>query len=103
MPGKSTLEEEVVDVAPQRRSWLARVGVVTVTAMAALVGVSAPAFAADSRDRRIHPESRWLRGSARLQLQDQAIGGAGTFQRHVDTTSPDIIATCAQGCDANQP
>jgi hypothetical protein len=103
MPRKSTLEEEVVDVATQRRSWLARVGVVMVTASAALAGVSAPASAAPPTPEVVEftLETPVAQGEqADVSFKIKNTGDPGSFAISIDTSS-DIIATCAQGCSQN--
>ncbi len=95
---------KVVDVATQRRSWLARIGVVAVTAVSALIGVSTPTLAApgDAEAVEIALESPVAQGQqATLTFKVKNKGGAKeTFSITVDTASP-IVAECTGSCSKN--
>ncbi len=89
-------------MATQRRSWLARIGVVAIVAVGALVGVTTPAFAAPNGKISgvdLTPDQVAAGQDAELKFKVKNDGDtAATFTVVVDTSS-DITGSCIQGCN----
>lgn len=93
-------------MATQRRSWLARIGVVLTVAIGTLVGISTPAHAASevvavgvglSRDSVDVGQNTTLSFKIQYTSTEVPPPAEKTFSITINTTSPDV-AQCTDGC-----
>lgn len=85
-------------MATQRRSWLARIGVVTAAAVGALVGVTTPAHAAPTVDWTTKPGSVNVGADVIFKFRIKGTPGETVANVKVDT-SFENAARCTGGCD----